>query len=73
MTKPTRRQRPTTSPFYVHGQEPEQERFEKGDRVTHDRYGLGRVTSLQGDGAVCVDFGEGSVHLSLDHPGLHRL
>ena len=25
------------------------------------------------NGGVCVDFGEGSVHLSLDHPGLHRL
>jgi hypothetical protein len=31
--------------------------FEPEERVTHDKYGLGRVVSVEGDQAVVVDFG----------------
>ncbi|MFG2846373.1 hypothetical protein ACGF12_24840 [Kitasatospora sp. NPDC048296] len=39
--------------------EPPRKHFALGDRVTHDRYGLGRVIGVEGDGdtAVLVDFG----------------
>ena len=33
--------------------------FEEDERVTHDKYGLGRVVSVEGDQAVVVDFGNG--------------
>jgi hypothetical protein len=33
------------------------ERFTAGDRVTHDRLGLGRVTRVVDDESVVVDFG----------------
>lgn len=35
---------------------PEIEEFAVGDRVTHDKFGLGRVIK-EGSGAVVVDFG----------------
>ncbi len=31
--------------------------FEADERVTHDKYGLGRVVAVEGDQAVVVDFG----------------
>lgn len=33
------------------------ESFEVDDRVTHDRYGLGRVAEIEHPGSVIVDFG----------------
>ena len=36
------------------------EHYAEGDRVTHDRFGLGRVTGLEGDDVVHVDFGAGT-------------
>lgn len=32
--------------------------FTERDRVTHDRYGLGRVVRVEGATAVIVDFGD---------------
>lgn len=37
--------------------------FELDERVTHDRYGLGRVVSVEGDQAVVVDFGASQIRL----------
>ncbi|WP_309484406.1 hypothetical protein [Streptomyces himalayensis] len=58
MTKPpgTRRHLPS-SPFNV-PPPPAQpiEQFAVGDRVSHDQYGLGRVSGIEGDHAVLVDF-----------------
>ena len=31
--------------------------YEVDDRVVHDRYGLGRLTKVEGERAVHVDFG----------------
>ena len=41
-------QRQATAPLEV---------FEVDDRVTHDRYGLGRVSEVEYNGSVIVDFG----------------
>lgn len=38
-------------------EEPPIERYEAGDRVSHDQFGLGRVLAVEGDNAaVLVDF-----------------
>jgi hypothetical protein len=57
MTKPgvTKRFLPT-SPF-KEAVAPPCQRFAVGDRVTHDTYGLGRVTAVEEGIAVVVDFG----------------
>jgi hypothetical protein len=49
------------------------ERFAVGDRVTHDRHGMGVVTGLDGDAAVYVDFGAGVRRLILPTSKLHVL
>ncbi|MGW2248655.1 hypothetical protein ACWCXH_00415 [Kitasatospora sp. NPDC001660] len=47
-----------TSPFKARPAAPPK-RFAVGDRVTHDKYGLGRVIEVEdgADAAVLVDFG----------------
>ncbi|WNI16732.1 hypothetical protein [Actinacidiphila sp. ITFR-21] len=57
MTKPAapRRHLPT-SPFNV-PVAPPVKRFELGDRVSHDRYGLGRIIGVEDGIAMLVDFG----------------
>jgi hypothetical protein len=37
--------------------------FVVDERVTHDKYGLGRVVSVEGDQAVVVDFGSARIRL----------
>ena len=37
--------------------------FAPDDRVTHDKYGLGRVVSVESDQAVTVDFGDTQIRL----------
>ncbi|MBX9244401.1 hypothetical protein ICW40_06220 [Actinotalea ferrariae] len=44
-----------------------------GDRVSHDRHGLGRAVGLDGDRAVIVDFGGDIRRVELDSPRLVRL
>jgi DNA helicase-2/ATP-dependent DNA helicase PcrA len=47
-----------------------------GDRVNHQRYGLGRVLAVQGAGAraqVQVDFGDQVLWLVLRHAPLEKL
>ncbi|MEU5212095.1 hypothetical protein [Streptomyces sp. NPDC020742] len=57
MTKPAaaRRHLPS-SPFKPPATRPPKQ-FALGDRVTHDEHGLGRVTGIEGEIAVLVDFG----------------
>ena len=45
-----------SSPFKPPPEAPPVERYELDDLVTHDKYGLGRVISVEGDTAVVVDF-----------------
>lgn len=53
----TRRHLPT-SPFKPREPDPIKV-FEVGQRVCHDKEGLGRVSSVDGSAAVVVDFGSG--------------
>jgi hypothetical protein len=46
-----------TSPFNPPDPEPPAECFAAGDKVTHDRYGLGTVTSVEEGTALLIDFG----------------
>ncbi len=39
--------------------------YEVGQRVAHDKHGLGRVVSTSGTTAVTVDFGSEVLHLAL--------
>jgi hypothetical protein len=57
MTKPAVAKRfLPTSPFKA-PVPPPHKRFAVGNRVTHDVYGLGRVTGIEEGVAVLVDFG----------------
>ena len=51
-----------TSPFKPKP-EPVIEKFSVEDRVTHDRYGLGRVVAAEDDVAVTVHFGSQQMRL----------
>jgi len=53
----TRRHLPT-SPFKPRVPDPIKV-FEVGERVSHDKEGLGRISSVDGTVAVVVDFGAG--------------
>jgi hypothetical protein len=46
-----------TSPFRPPDPEPPAECFAVGDKVTHDKYGLGTVTSVEAGIALLIDFG----------------
>ncbi|WP_035850029.1 hypothetical protein [Kitasatospora azatica] len=63
-----------TSPFKVRGQAP-LKRFAVGDRVTHDRYGLGRAIGVEGDGdiAVLVDFGSRQERITQPYAAMFKL
>ncbi len=37
--------------------------FEVDDRVTHDKYGMGRVVTVESDQAVVVDFGNAQIRI----------
>jgi hypothetical protein len=52
--------------------EPVIETFEVGDRVSHDSYGVGRVTSIE-DAAVTVDFGSRTVRIASPFRKLEHL
>jgi hypothetical protein len=67
---PQRRYHPG-SPFQA---PPEEviERFAVDDRVTHDKYGLGRVTAEDGT-AVTVDFGSHQVRVTAPFHKLTKL
>ena len=46
-----------TSPFGAPDPEPPPEWFAVGDKVTHDKYGLGTVTGVEEGTALIIDFG----------------
>ncbi len=47
--------------------------FEVDERVTHDKYGLGRVVTVEGDQAVVVDFGNARIRLMRPFDRLSKL
>ncbi|WP_240640907.1 hypothetical protein [Nocardioides ferulae] len=58
---PARRRHLASSPFQP-DPEPVIERFENGDLVSHDSYGVGRVVGAEAH-AVTVDFGDRTVRI----------
>ncbi|MDT0377416.1 hypothetical protein E4198_19395 [Streptomyces sp. RKND-216] len=73
MTKPTapRRHLPT-SPF-APAVVAAVEEYAAGDRVSHDRYGLGRVLSVGHDDALIVDFGSHQARIVTPYKGMDKL
>ena len=67
----TRRHLPT-SPFKT-APAPPVEKFEEQDRVTHDKYGLGVVLTVEEGVAVQVDFGTHRRRIAAPYPKLYKL
>ncbi|MFC6159934.1 hypothetical protein ACFWUU_11390 [Kribbella sp. NPDC058693] len=57
-SRATTRRHLSTSPFQRRVPAPI-ETFEVGDRVSHDKEGIGRITIVEGTEAVVVDLGKG--------------
>ena len=68
----TRRLLPT-SPFGPAPPAPPAERFAEQDQVTHDKYGLGRVISVQDDAALVIDFGARRMRIAMPCAKLAKL
>jgi hypothetical protein len=69
----TRRHLPT-SPFADAPPAPPAEQFAEQDQVTHDKYGLGRVISIEDDpAALVIDFGARRVRITMPCAGLTKL
>ncbi|WP_242423556.1 CarD family transcriptional regulator [Frankia sp. EI5c] len=47
--------------------------FAEGDRVVHDAHGLGRVTRVEGQSAVLVDFGSHQERIASPFEGMSHL
>ncbi len=63
-----------TSPFNkLREPPPPPQLFVVGQRVTHDRHGLGRVVAVEGDVASIVDFGDRKVRVTVASGNLHPL
>ncbi|HET6299775.1 MAG TPA: hypothetical protein VFG33_40815 [Kribbella sp.] len=59
-SRATTRRHLATSPFKPRVPDPIKV-FEVGERVSHDKEGLGRISSVDGGTAVVVDFGGGKL------------
>ena len=68
----TRRLLPT-SPFGPAPPAPPAEQFAEQDQVTHDKYGLGRVVSIQDDGTLVIDFGTSRMRIAMPCAKLVKL
>jgi hypothetical protein len=60
------------SPFNTPLSTPPVKQFAMQDLVTHDRYGLGRVISVEG-GSVLVDFGTAQERISAPYAKMTKL
>jgi hypothetical protein len=67
-----RRQLPG-SPFNVKQPEQPIEQYAVHDLVTHDKYGLGTVTAVEGDDIILVDFGVHKARISIPCAKLYKL
>ncbi|WP_371478878.1 hypothetical protein [Kitasatospora sp. NBC_00315] len=74
MTKSVVRRHLPTSPFKVWAEAP-RKRFAVGDRVSHDRYGLGRAIGVEADSgiAVLIDFGSQQRRITQPYAALFKL
>jgi hypothetical protein len=71
--QPAKRRHLPTSPFAPPPAAPPAKEFAPEDRVTHDKYGLGRVLEVDGGRAVLVDFGERKVRILAPFAKLFKL
>jgi hypothetical protein len=62
-----------TSPFGAPPLTPPAEQFAVHDQVTHDKYGLGRVISVEDDIALVVDFDTRRVRITTPFAKLTKL
>ncbi len=62
-----------TSPFKPPPAAPPAEQFDVRDQVTHDRYGLGRVVSVEDDAVLVIDFGTQKVRITTPCAKLTKL
>ena len=62
-----------TSPFYVPASVVQVEQFAVSDQVTHDKYGLGRVISVEDDTVLIIDFGPNRVRITTPCAKLSKL
>jgi len=62
-----------TSPFGAPPLTPPAEQFAVDDQVTHDKYGLGRVVSVEDDTALIIDFGQQRVRVTTPCAKLTKL
>jgi hypothetical protein len=62
-----------TSPFNAPEPEPPAESFTAGDKVTHDKYGLGTVTGVEEGTALLIDFGSHVQRILTPSPKLAKL
>jgi hypothetical protein len=62
----------SSSPFHPPVQPPV-ESYAENDRVSHDRYGLGRVIDVEGEVAVIVAFGSQKVRIHTPFNKLTKL
>lgn len=68
----TRRFLPT-SPFKPPPAAPPAEQFDVEDQVTHDKYGLGRVVSVEDETVLVIDFGTQKIRISTPCAKLTKL
>jgi hypothetical protein len=68
----TRRVLPT-SPFGPAPAAPPAEQFAEQDQVTHDKYGLGRVVTVQDDTTLVIDFGADRMRITMPCAKLAKL
>ena len=62
-----------TSPFGAPALTPPAEQFVVHDQVTHDKYGLGRVISVEDDTILIIDFGSRRVQITTPCAKLTKL
>lgn len=70
---PVARRRLEHSPFNKDVDLPPDEVYAVGDRVNHDRYGLGAVVAVEGTEAVIIDFGADTRRIAIPNPKLTRI
>lgn len=72
-TGSARRRHLPTSPFKPPPAAPPAKVFEAEDRVTHDKYGLGRVVEVHDGHSVLVDFGTQKIKVLSPYTKLFKL
>lgn len=72
-TGPARRRHLPTSPFKPPPAAPPAKEFAAEDRVTHDKYGLGRILEVQDGHSVLVDFGTQKIKVLAPYTKLFKL